>query len=254
MEFNFNNIPSIDDLHAESTKNDTTSFGQKITKDIHSSQVARKNPLKFDLNKTTDNSGITRSLGDDYSVKNLAQHSGFVGMADRYLDKRYGSSRERGETNEDVIEEYLTHYRYMSNNTIDLMQEVDFLRGADKQTKDNFQILHTIYQDAPNFMSEGGGSLISGVGDIVGSVLSDPATIVGMGFGGPIGSILAQAAKQVGKGATTRMILKTALKGNLGKIGGMTTVEGLLGGMHEAQRQELMIVMKHPYLKVETPY
>ena len=244
MEFNFSNVPSIDDLHAESTKNDTTSFGQQVTKDIHSSQVAQKNPLKFDLNKTTDNSGITRSLGDEYSVKNLAEHSGFVGMADRYLDRRYGSSRERGETNEDVIEEYLTHYRYMSNNTLDLMQEVDFLRDSDQQTKDNFQILHTIYQDTPNFMSEGGGSLVSGVGDIVGSVLSDPATIVGMGFGGPIGSILAQATKQIGKGATTRMILKTALKGNLKKIGGMTSIEGLLGGMHEAQRQELMIEAK----------
>ena len=244
MEFNFNNVPSIDDLHAGSTKNDTTSFGQQITKDVHSSQVAQNNPLKFDLNKTTDNSKITRSLGDDYSVKNLAEHSGFVSMADRYLDRRYGSSRERGETNEDVIEEYLTHYRYMSNNTLDLMQEVDFLRGADKQTKDNFQILHTIYQDTPNFMSEGGGSLISGVGDVVGSVLTDPATVVGLGFGGPIGSILAQAAKQVGKGATTRMILKTALKGNLKKIGGMTSIEGLLGGMHEAQRQELMIEAK----------
>ena len=241
MEFDFTKIPSIDSVHSSSTENETTEFGQGITQSIHN---APSSPMEFNLGETANNSEVQQSFGDNYSVKNLAQHSGFVGMADRYLDKRYGSSRERGETNEDVIEEFLTHYRYMSNNTIDLMQEVDFLRDADKQTKDNFQILHTIYQDTPNFMSEGGGSIVSGVGDIVGSVLTDPATVVGMGFGGPIGSILAAAAKQVGKGATTRMILKAALKGNLGKIGGMTSIEGLLGGMHESQRQELMIEAK----------
>jgi len=244
MEFNFSNVPSISDLDAEDTKYDTTELGNQITRGVQDSYSTQNKSMNFDIKQSKPNSEIAKSLGDDYSVKNLAEHSGFVGMADRYLDKRYGSSREERGTDEDVIEEYLTHYRYMSNNTLDLMQEVDFLRDADQQTKDNFQILHTIYQDTPNFMTEGGGSLVSGVGDIVGSVLSDPATIVGMGFGGPIGSILAQATKQIGKGATTRMILKTALKGNLKKIGGMTSIEGLLGGMHEAQRQELMIEAK----------
>ena len=36
--------------------------------------------------------------------------------------------------NEDVVEEYLSHYRYMYNNTIDATQEADFLRQADKTT------------------------------------------------------------------------------------------------------------------------
>ena len=63
----------------------------------------------------------------------------------------------------------------------------------------------------------------------------------GLGFGGPVGSILATAAKQVGKNASTRMILKAALKNNLGKISAMTTVEGLLGSMHESQLQEVRV-------------
>ena len=242
MEFDFNNVPSLADSY--DTYHNT---GQSNKSGVDLNEFA---PTKsgVDLTTTSPNNtspnNTSMQLGEDYSVKNLAEHEGFVGMANRYLDKRYGSSREKGESNEDVIEEYLTHYRYMSNNTIDLMQEVDFLRSTDKQTKDNFQILHTVYQDTPNFLSEGGGSIISGIGDVVGSVLTDPATVIGMGFGGPIGSILGAAAKQVGKGATTRMILKAALKGNLGKIGGMTSIEGLLGGMHESQRQELMIEAK----------
>ena len=56
-----------------------------------------------------------------------------------------------------------------------------------------------------------------------------------------MGGVLAAAAKQVGKKATTRMILKAALKNNLGKISGMTSVEGLLGSMHESQLQEIRV-------------
>ena len=229
MEFDFSKIPALDDMEDDSyqTGVSLSSFDSSNT--------------GVNLDSFESSSNIETDLGEDYSVKNLAEHSGFVGMADRYLDRRYGSSRERGESDADVVEEYLTHYRYMSNNTVDLMQEVDFLRGADKQTKDNFQILYNVYQDTPNFLSEGGGGIVSGIADTLGSVLTDPATVVGMGFGGPIGSMIAQAIKQSGKAATTRMILKHALKGNLGKITGMTTIEGVLGGMHESQRQEMLI-------------
>tara|TARA_R110002153_G_scaffold235835_1_gene389211 strand:+ start:2118 stop:5426 length:3309 start_codon:yes stop_codon:yes gene_type:complete len=233
FEFDFDNVPSIAEL---STSSSPVAFGTASAK-----LEAYTTPSTMTLEPTRSSTPVQQDLGNDYSVKNLAEHSGFVSKANNYLDRRYGSSRKKGETNEDVVEEYLTHYRYMSNNTVDLMQEVDFLREADKQTKDDFQILYNVYQDTPNFLSEGGGGVMSGVADIVGSVLTDPATVIGMGFGGPIGSILSQAAKQAGKGATTRMVLKTALKGNLGKIAGMTSVEGLLGAMHESQRQEMLI-------------
>ena len=229
MEFDLSKIPSLAD-------SEDTPYQSGVDLD---SFAPANTGMSLDSFEST--SSVQTDLGEDYSVKNLAEHSGFVGMADRYLDRRYGSSREKGESDEDVVEEYLTHYRYMSNNTVDLMQEVDFLRGADKQTKDNFQILYNVYQDTPNFLSEGGGGVVSGIADTLGSVLTDPATVVGMGFGGPIGSIVAGAVKQAGKGATTRMVLKHALKGNLGKIGAMTSIEGVLGGMHESQRQEMLI-------------
>ena len=242
MEFDSSKVPSIDDLYKNNTYDGSYTYDDNgVNLGATYSNSSDEGSSALNLGTTYSTSTTQRDLGEDYSVQNLADHEGFVGMANRYLDRRYGESREKGETNEDVIEEYLTHYRYMSNNTLDLMQEVDFLRGTDKQTKDNFQILYNIYQDTPNFLSEGGGSVVSGVADILGSVLTDPATVVGMGFGGPIGSIVAQAVKQAGKGATTRMVLKHALKGNLSKIGGMTTIEGVLGGMHESQRQEMLI-------------
>ena len=233
MALDFDNIPPIESLYGKSNvgKYDTSSNMFSDDDD---------DGLNFD-DPFDSSSSVEEDLGEDYSVTNLSQHSGFVGMADRYLDQRYGSSRERGETNEDVVEEYLSHYRYMYNNTIDATQEADFLRQADKRTKDNFIILDNIYQDTPNFLTEGGGSVSSGIQDIVASTLLDPTVVVGLGFGGPVGSILATAAKQVGKNASTRMILKAALKNNLGKISAMTTVEGLLGSMHESQLQEIRV-------------
>ena len=231
MALNFDDAPPLSSLYGQ------PNAGNFNTK----SNLFSENEEKLDFDIFDSSSAVEEDLGEDYSVANLAQHSGFVSMADRYLDQRYGSSRDRGESSEDVVEEYLSHYRYMYNNTIDATQEADFLRQSDKQTKDNFVILDNIYQDTPNFLSAGGGSLASGVQDIVGSTLFDPTVVAGLGFGGPVGSILATAAKQVGKKATTRMILKAALKNNLGKISGMTTVEGLLGSMHESQLQEVRI-------------
>ena len=185
------------------------------------------------------------SLGEDYSVTNLAKHKGVVDMINSYLTKRNGEEgkQQEGESDEDVIEKMLTHFRYVEGNTIDTMQEVDFLKDSktSKKTKDNFNLLYTMYQEMPNFASEGGGSFFSGASDVLSAAIFDPAVVVGLGFGGPMGAILTTAVKTAGKGATTRAILSHALKGNLGKVTAMTSVEGLLGAMGESQRQEMKI-------------
>lgn len=185
------------------------------------------------------------SLGEDYSVPNLAKHKGVVDMINSYLTSRNGEEgkQQEGESDEDVIEKMLTHFRYVEGNTIDTMQEVDFLKDfkTSKRTKDNFNLLYTMYQEMPNFTSEGGGSFFSGASDVLSAAIFDPAVVVGLGFGGPMGAILTTAVKTAGKGATTRAILSHALKGNLGKVTAMTSVEGLLGAMGESQRQEMKI-------------
>tara|TARA_R100001377_G_scaffold9516_1_gene4842 strand:- start:503 stop:4045 length:3543 start_codon:yes stop_codon:yes gene_type:complete len=185
------------------------------------------------------------SLGEDYSVANLAKHKGVVDMVNSYLTKRNGEEgkQQEGESDEDVIEKMLTHFRYVEGNTIDTMQEVDFLKDSKttKKTKDNFNLLYTMYQEIPNFTSEGGGSFFSGASDVLSAAIFDPAVVVGLGFGGPMGAILTTAVKTAGKGATTRAVLSHALKGNLGKVTAMTSVEGLLGAMGESQRQEMKI-------------
>ena len=195
-------------------------------------------PKGVDLSLTNVEPQVQKTtLGEDYSVSNLAKNQGFIDLLGSYMKSRYGNV-DPSKSNEDKVEEYLSHMRYLENNTIDLAQEVDFLKGSDQQTKDQFNLMYTIYQEMPSAWSEGGGNFLSAAGDTIGSILTDPATIAGLGFGGPIGSILAQSAKQVGKGAATRAVLSHALKNNVGKLSAMTSVEGLLAGMHESQRQE----------------
>tara|TARA_R110002073_G_scaffold278466_1_gene442275 strand:- start:389 stop:3979 length:3591 start_codon:yes stop_codon:yes gene_type:complete len=183
------------------------------------------------------------TLGEDYSVDNLASHKGIVDTINAYLGGRLGEDGKQGkdESDEDVIEKYLSHFRFVEGNSIDTFQEVDYLKdeNTSQQTKDNFNILYTMYQEVPNFASEGGGDFFSGASDVLTAAVFDPATVVGLGFGGPMGAILTGAVKQAGKGATTRAILRQALKGNLGKVTAMTSVEGLLGAMGESQRQEM---------------
>ena len=183
------------------------------------------------------------TLGEDYSVDNLASHKGIVDTINAYLGGRLGEEGKQGkdESDEDVIEKYLSHFRFVEGNSIDTFQEVDYLKdeNTSQQTKDNFNILYTMYQEVPNFASEGGGDFFSGASDVLTAAVFDPATVVGLGFGGPMGAILTGAVKQAGKGATTRAILRQALKGNLGKVTAMTSVEGLLGAMGESQRQEM---------------
>ena len=116
MALDFSDLPPMDSLYGKSNVGTPTkSSGMFSDKD---------GKLDFNAIDPYDStSSIEEELGEDYSVTNLAQHSGFVSMVDGYLDQRYGSSRKRGETNEEVVEEYLTHYRYMYNNSIDTAQE-----------------------------------------------------------------------------------------------------------------------------------
>jgi len=183
------------------------------------------------------------ALGEDYSIGNLAKHDGIAQLTESILEDRLGEDgkRQEGETNKQLLERYMTHMRYVENNTVDLMQEVDYVKDLSKSKKDSYQIMYNIYQEMPNFATEGGGNALSGTLDIVGATLTDPTVLAGMLIGGPVGSAAAVAARQAGKGLLTRTVMGHMLKGNLGRITALTSLEGLAGAMHESQRQELNI-------------
>jgi len=180
-------------------------------------------------------------LGEDYSIENLAKHDGIAQLASSIMEDREGEGQKDTETNEDIIERYMTHMRYVSLNTVDVFQEVDYIKGLSQKKKDNYGIMMGIYEQMPSFMEEGGGSATSGVLDIIGSIVSDPTQIASMIIGGPVGSAAALAARQAGKSMLSKAVMGHVLKNNLARINTATSIEGLTGAMHESQRQELNI-------------
>lgn len=183
---------------------------------------------------------LTR-LGEDYSIDNLAKYDGIAQLAASIMKDREGTARAEDETNGEVIERYMTHMRYVQNNTVDVFQEVDYVKGLSKRKKENYAIMMGIYDQMPNFMEEGGGSAVSGTLDIIGSLITDPVSLAGMAMGGPVGGAAATAARQAGKSILSKAVMGHILKNNLGRITLLTGLEGLTGAMHESQRQELNI-------------
>ena len=94
MALNFDDAPPLSSLYGQPNAGN---FNTKST-------LFSENEEKLDFDIFDSSSAVEEDLGEDYSVANLAQHSGFVSMADRYLDQRYGSSRDRGESSEDVVD------------------------------------------------------------------------------------------------------------------------------------------------------
>ena len=184
------------------------------------------------------------SLGEDYSIGNLAKHDGIAQLASSVLEDRGEGKKKEGETNEELIERYISHMRYVEHNTMDVMQEVDYVKDLSEPKKQKYTIMKGIYEQMPNFAEEGGGNALSGTLDIVGAYLTDPVLLAGLVLGvgtGGASAAAAIAARQSGKAVLSRAVMGHMLKGNIGRITASTTLEGLGGAMHESQRQELDI-------------
>jgi len=185
-------------------------------------------------------------LGEDYSIGNLSKHDGIAQLAESVLEDRLGEegTRQEGETNRELLERYMTHMRYATENSVDVLQETDYIKDLSKSKKDRYAIMYGIYDQMPSFTTEGGGSTISGVIDSIGTVVTDPLALVGLAMTIPTGgasAIAAMAARKAGASVLSRAVMGHMLKGNLGRITATTSIEGLGGAMVESQRQELKI-------------
>ena len=185
-------------------------------------------------------------LGEDYSISNLSKHDGIAQLTESILEDRLGEEgkRQEGETNRELMERYMTHMRYATTNTVDIMQEVDYVKDLSKRKKEQYAIMYGIYDQMPNFATEGGGGATSGTLDVLGANISDPVFLASLALSIPSGSaatVAALAARKSGKALLSKAVMGHMLKGNIGRITAATTLEGLGGAMAEAQRQELKI-------------
>ena len=102
-------------------------------------------------------------------------------------------SRE-SEANKDYVERFLTHMRSFENRSLELTDQIDYLRSADEQQRKQFLNAYTIYNTLPGFLSEGGGDTLSALGDYAYYNVVDPINLIGLG----VGSIAAKTAAKEG--------------------------------------------------------
>ncbi|ASE99894.1 hypothetical protein [uncultured virus] len=175
-------------------------------------------------------------------VKTLDEFSkddNFLSTLRSYGEKRFGESglQMEGESNKDYVKRFITHYRQINANTLDLMGQVDWIRSSSEQDKAEFGALYRDIQRLPSFYEEGGTGTVDGLLDYAKAVITDPVSLIGLGTA----KIATTAATQLAKKA----ILETGKRGAIaqsGKIGFQAVktpllveagVEGLRGAYDE---------------------
>tara|TARA_R110000744_G_scaffold130991_1_gene238968 strand:- start:296 stop:3715 length:3420 start_codon:yes stop_codon:yes gene_type:complete len=150
-----------------------------------------------------------------------------------FMVERYGSagSKQKDESKEEYAERFFTNMRWMQNNVASTGLGLSWLHGASKETKANFGVLYTAFDDMPAFYEDGGGDAMSGVIDSVLSTVLDPTMVATLG--------LAAGVKMAGGRLAAKTALSMALKGNKARIIGATSVDGILGAVQAGAVQSL---------------
>jgi hypothetical protein len=215
-----------------------------ITETVEDTTKTETNPFAFldEEEKATedfqlDSDYITDTFDAD-KVKTLdefAKDDRFLGTLRSYAKKRFGETgkQEEGESDRDYVKRFITHYRQINTNTLDLMGQVDWIRGASDADKEEFGALYRDIERLPDFYEEGGTSGYDAFVDYGLSILTDPATLIGFGSA-KFATMGAQALARkslldVGKKATLAQTAKLGLQAAKKPLIVEGISEGLLG-------------------------
>lgn len=137
-------------------------------------------------------------IDEDFSVQKLAENENYMNKVRGYMTDRYNDGvQEQDESDADYVERFITNMRSFENRSLELGGQIDYLRQADEGQRKQFLDAYNIYNKLPGFMSKGGGSALSAIGDYAYYNVVDPVNLAGLG----VGSIVAkQLAKQGVKG------------------------------------------------------
>ena len=167
---------------------------------------------------------------DAVGIDAWAQDSGRMTSLSNYMISRFGKedgSKKEEETNKQYIQRFLTHARSFENNSVGLMGQIDYLRGADDNQRVEFGEVYDEYLKLPSFWQEGGDSAVRAVRDTVGQMLFDPLTLVGLGVGKVVTSTVGKVAAKEGlKRVGKKSVIKEGFKKGFDKKK-MATLAGL---------------------------
>ena len=210
----------------------------------------------FDVNKV-----------EEVSFEQLATDEEYMGYLRAYGEDNKGNmgKQKEDESNEDYLRRFLNHTREFEWNTIDLGQQIDYLRNADAAQRDQFGYVYSQVEKLPDFYEDGGDGTVKALMRFGSAVATDPLSYLGFGTGFVARKLATRAVieafKQGGKkkglkkGAIQAAKLKAArdeaakygfsksLKTNPGRIavGGLTAEAGI-GAIHDLGQQEIGIL------------
>tara|TARA_Y100000004_G_scaffold10185_2_gene11102 strand:- start:7228 stop:10671 length:3444 start_codon:yes stop_codon:yes gene_type:complete len=170
-------------------------------------------------------------LDVEKSFDEFAEDKGYMDSVEEYAISRYGEDGKKlkDETNEEYLNRFLTHIRGFENNSIELASQLDWVRGATEEEKQNFGYIYSQLDKMPSFFEEGGGSFGRGLRDYAFSIASDPLMLVGFGAGKLAGTAaqraIVQTFKTKGKKAAMEAAKRISIREGAKPIAIGTTVE-----------------------------
>ena len=196
------------------------------------------NPLESLLSDTPEQPDTEDFYDADYDLSvektfdEFAADQGYIDSIEEYAISRYGQesgARGEDETNQEYLERFLTHIRQFENNSIELASQLDWVRGASEEEKQNFGYIYSQLDKMPAFFEEGGGSFGRGLRDYALSIASDPLTLIGFGAGKVAGTAgqraIIEVFKQQGKKAAMDQAKKVALRAGAKPVAAGTALE-----------------------------
>jgi len=194
---------------------------------------------------------------DMLSFQELASDGQYMEMLREYSENRMGEEgkQEEDESNEDYLKRFLSHTREFEFNSIDLGQQLDWVRNANEEQRMKFGYLYSQLDRLPSFYEEGGTGSISAMRDFGKALISDPLNYIGFGAGAVAKTVgtraVIAALKAGGKKAAIEQAAKLSAKRMLttkaGKIAaGGIAVEAGAAAVQDLKLQEVeMLTQKY---------
>ena len=120
----------------------------------------------------------------------LSQDEDFVTDARRFLTERGSSSPDDMQSNEDVYDAFMEHFRYQDVNEVTAIRDFEYATNGTQDQRANFGRVMDVFDTmADEKMS------MRKVGDYFGGIVSAPSTIAGILTGGA-GKLASVAGQQ----------------------------------------------------------
>ena len=156
---------------------------------------------------------------EEYTIEDLSTNQDIFNDISSYMKSRFNEQKKEKESNAEFVERFLGKMRFNDFNTYGGVNELNWIRNANKQDAIVASKAHDIYDKTASFYEKGGGSTAGALGDVAKAIFLDPLSYLGFGVGA------------VAKTAAARSGLKAGINSILGAkiVGGAAAVEGTVG-------------------------